>query len=352
MTVTEPETAVPAEITEYVDAVRARLVDLDGDEIDDLTDDLHSHLAEIRAESDEPFEEILGPPEQFADELRQSAGLLDAPASGMSLGSFHRAADAASARIKRLLAPLAAHGWARAVADFLPELRPAWWVARGYLLTLVLALMTGGRLATFLLIPSIAGSTIAGFLVMVGLIIASIRFGRRRIDAGWGRAVSVVTAVLAAWVAVILFDQLSSSYLVTSYSEPVPIAFDETFTQPGSPVNIYAVLPDGTPIDQVLLYDETGEPLDLVANGYSTKLDSEFEAQLAVDGTGRSVTSLYPRQLLIPDWMGHLEDPVSDQPDYEVVPPPTIEFGVPITPSDGRPQASTTTTSPTDEPGS
>ena len=45
----DPSGGLPADIVEYVAAVRALLTDLDPDEIDDLTDDLHSHLAEIRA---------------------------------------------------------------------------------------------------------------------------------------------------------------------------------------------------------------------------------------------------------------------------------------------------------------
>ncbi len=322
---------VRGEIVDYVAAVRTRLADLDSDEIDELTDDLASHLTEIRAESDEPFDEIIGTPEQFASELRQSAGLGQMSAEGAGRGRLSRAVERIGRTGRRWFAPVLNHRWTAATLDFGPELRPAWWVARGYLLTGLVALVSGGELATFLFVPSIAGSTIAGFALMVALVVASIRFGRRNHEARWARWLAVITAVLAGWVAVVLFDEVSgATSRYDTYAEPVMVV-DGPFFGELLPANIYAVLPDGTPIDQVLLYDESGEPITLPDTGYSPGLDSDYEAEPAVDETGRSIDNLFPRRLLVPDWSrrtGGLE--------YQDVPPPTIEFGVPVTPSDGR----------------
>ena len=93
---------------------------------------------------------------------------------GSVTGAFERIARTAERYGWRRSSPTAGH---EPTLDFLPELRPAWWVARGYLLAGLLALMTGGRLATFLAVPSIAGSSVAGFGVTVAFIVASVRFG-------------------------------------------------------------------------------------------------------------------------------------------------------------------------------
>lgn len=336
----DPSGGLPADIVEYVAAVRARLTDLDPDEVDDLTDDLHSHLAEIRGETEEPFVDLIGTPEQFAAELRQSAGLAQATPAGRRWGSVPRAFERIGGTAERWFAPILAHRWTRATLDFLPELRPAWWVARGYLLAGVLALMTGGRLATFFLVPSIAGSTIAGFGVLVAFIVASVRFGRRRHAARWARWVAVITAVLAAWVAVILFDQVSSSYVSYGY-DVEPVAVDGPFVDELLPANIYAVLPDGTPVDQVLLYDETGGPVNLPESGYSLTLDAEYEAESATDESGRPVGNLFPRRVQVLEW----SDETGDL-ELRALPPPTIDWNLPITPTDGR-SSSTTRPAPT-----
>lgn len=324
-----PDEGLPADITDYVTAVRAGLTDLDADEIDDLTDDLHSHLAELRAETDEPFDQIIGSPEHFAAELRQSAGLAQTATTSRRRGRLTRATERISRRAEQRLASVAAHRWTRAVLDFLPELRPAWWVARGYLLTVLLALMTGGRLATFFLVPSIAGSTVAGFGVLVAFIVASVRFGRRNHPGRWARWAAAATAVLGAWMAVILFDEVSRDGEISYVESGEPVAIDGLFVDGQLPANFYAVLPDGTPLDQVLLYDESGAPISLPPSGYSLSLDSEWEAEPAVNELGHEVGNLFPRRLLGPSWS------TTGEFEYDVLEPPTIEVGVPVTPTDG-----------------
>lgn len=336
----QPEDGVPVDIAEYVAAVRAWLVDLDADEIDDLTDDLHSHLSEIRADTDEPFEQVIGTPEQFATELRQSAGLAQLSDAGQRMSPLSRTADRLSERIERLTAPVLTHRWARIVIDFLPELRPAWWVARGYLLAGLLALVTGGQIATALVVPSVGRNVLIGFVVTVALIVGSVQFGRRRLEARWARWAAIASAILAGWVALLLFDGLSSNsvYYDPSIAEPA-IAADGPFIDQSLPANIYAGLPDGTPVDQILLYDETGAPLNLPESGYSLTLDSEYEAQFGVDEFGRSIDNLYPRELRVPDWS------VADGPRYDLLPPPAIELTVPLTTTTTPPPASTTPSS-------
>ncbi|MEZ5411421.1 MAG: hypothetical protein R2761_25545 [Acidimicrobiales bacterium] len=68
----------------YLAAVRAELADLEPDELEEVVDDLASHLHEVRSiGAGRPMAEILGPPRRYAAELRAAAGLGE-PAAGDS----------------------------------------------------------------------------------------------------------------------------------------------------------------------------------------------------------------------------------------------------------------------------
>ena len=68
-------TTASIEVREYLAAVSRELADLPADERDDLLEDLDSHLHEVIAEGEGSLEQRLGPPAQYAAELRASAGL-------------------------------------------------------------------------------------------------------------------------------------------------------------------------------------------------------------------------------------------------------------------------------------
>ena len=150
----------------------------------------------------------------------------------------------------------------------------------------------------------------------------------------------MITAVLAAWVAVILFDQVSSSDATYGY-DAESVAVDGPFVDELLPANIYAVLPDGTPVDQVLLYDETGGPVNLPESGYSLTLDADFEAEPAFDQSGRPVGNLFPRRVQVLEWSEETGDL-----ELRVLPPPTIDWNLPIRPTDGGSSSTTSTTVP------
>ncbi len=345
----QPDETVPAEVGDYVAAVRARLVDLDPEEIDDLTDDLRSHLAEIRADTDEPFDQIIGTPEQFAAELRQSAGLAELSSTDQRWDRWTRPPSALYHNLREAAAPVTGHRWFEATREFIPELRPAWWVARGYLLAGFVGLLTGGSVVTAVVVPSVAGSVLFGFLVTAAFIVASVQFGRRRLSGGWAKVATVATALLAAWIALILFDEAANNYTdhgaeihpIETYPGGYSVV-DGSSPSNDMPANIYAVLPDGTVLDQVLLYDEAGRPLDLPENGYSPALDTEYEAEQSI------IANLYPRRLREVDW-----DAFDGEPLYRNVPPPVIDWDVSLTPGPATteaPEASVPTSSPTSSP--
>ena len=68
-------TGLPPELEAYLASVRATLADLAPEERDDLLGELQAALLEAAGEGDGPVAARLGPPEEFAAELRASAGL-------------------------------------------------------------------------------------------------------------------------------------------------------------------------------------------------------------------------------------------------------------------------------------
>jgi hypothetical protein len=67
--------ALTPEAEEFLARVRDELADLPPDERDELLEDIESHLAELTGEGGMPLAARLGSAEEFAHELRHSAGL-------------------------------------------------------------------------------------------------------------------------------------------------------------------------------------------------------------------------------------------------------------------------------------
>src|SRR2546422_11640393 len=63
-----------SDVPPYAAAVRAALSDLPHDQSEALLEDLEDHLREIAAEAGAPLTERLGPPEEYAQELRAAYG--------------------------------------------------------------------------------------------------------------------------------------------------------------------------------------------------------------------------------------------------------------------------------------
>lgn len=242
MTTTTPPT-LDQRAAEYLDTVRSHLADLPPDERDDLLDDLESHVHEVAAATDGPLDDALGPPATFAAELRASAGL--APASDRP--------DAALDRLRRRTDALRRHPWTRAVVAFLPELRPAWWVARGWLLVWLAAEATGGDSSWFPL-PELWGNAFVGLLATVLLVAWSVRLGRNPKPPRWRWAINAC-AVLGA---VLMMTAVGESDASVRY---VPVGDPSRFTDTG-PEPAILWWPDGTPITDLDAYGPDGTALD------------------------------------------------------------------------------------------
>ncbi len=232
------------EVTRYLDQVRTLLVDLPADEREELLDDLSVHLQEVRAETDEPLERILGTPTAFAAELLASSGHASAPGAtgwwpqmpglGMARGGWS------------WLQGSAAYRWVRAL---LPELVPGWWVLRGYLGVVMLSRLSGDGTGAFPL-PGLLGSTQVGLVAVIAAVVGSVHLGRRSA----GRRPPLWVLALDA---VIVLGSLS---FILSAAQPYPeYVYVEGAHAEGSGVLVH---PDGRSITNLYAYDDQGRLLD------------------------------------------------------------------------------------------
>jgi hypothetical protein len=275
------------ETEEYVAAVRAALAD-----VPDLLEDLDEHLAEVAAESDRPLTERLGPPEAYAAELRAAYGAEVRKRRG-------RSPRAAAAVLHRRLS---AHPLYQPVADFLPELRPAWWVARGVVPGLIVA-----RYA----------HDLTGLAVGLVLTWISVWWGRRvrarqpgsaaRTLIGLANAVAAVLAIMA----VAMVARAPQSTGKSDFVEPEPYANASV----GDGVsNIYPYSSDGRPLTGVRLYDQNGKPIEVPYEDNGMRLDQPC-------GGPPPITNAYPLPLRQDDPL-YTCSPSSPSPSHPATPSP------------------------------
>ena len=201
-------TGLPPNVAAYVEALRAELSDLAPEEREDLLSEVEPSLLEAAADDDEPIAARLGPPADFAADLRVSAGLPPAPrAAGAQPDSGRRAT----------LRELARHPAVNRTANVLRELAPVWWVARAYVAVAALALVTGqsasdvAGYARYAEVPRLGGPA-AGLLVLALATVASIAAGiaARRHPGRRRGALIAVNAVLVV-LAIPVVEQLAEA---------------------------------------------------------------------------------------------------------------------------------------------
>lgn len=248
------------DVTHYVDAVREALSDLPPAQRDELLEDLSQHLDEVAAETDGPLSIRLGAPTAYAEELRASIGLAAEPRP-----EGRRMHDLA-ARLTGIRETAAAHPTSRAVLDFLPELRPGWWVLRGYLFVAVPSVLFDYAGPGSFPWPTFSGSRTLGVLATGAAIVASVALGRRTVRGPRWRRLVVVGNSLLALVALVA---LGSGRAVPepSSSSGVPNWPGYLTGQDGSPItSIFAYGADGRPLTGVRLYDQNGRPIETLAD--------------------------------------------------------------------------------------
>ncbi|HWJ96912.1 MAG TPA: hypothetical protein VNQ33_02065, partial [Acidimicrobiales bacterium] len=129
----------PSTIDRYAQQVRDACQDLPASARDELLEDLDEHLADAFADlgEGETLADRLGSAEAYAADLRQSAGypLAAGASTARRRGRF-------AARVRSLWDESETHPQGRAVREYLTDLRPAWWLARAYLVVTGLAEIT------------------------------------------------------------------------------------------------------------------------------------------------------------------------------------------------------------------
>ncbi|TDB77592.1 hypothetical protein [Micromonospora sp. KC721] len=253
-------TVTGQEITDYVGRVRAALADLPPALRDELTEDLPEHLAEVAAEGDGSLVQRLGEPEAYAAELRTAAGAGERTDGSRSLesriGAVVRGARSRLARVDARLGPLL--GYASA-GEFLRLLRPAWWVLRGYLAALLLGVLSSnGDVA---LLPRLGHSVVAGALLLVGFVLASIWLGR---NVGtlkrWPRRLmhaGTVVLVIFGLTVLVQADERANwdstyGYDTVSVGHPYEAVED-----------VYVYDSEGRLVENARLFDQNGTPIRL-----------------------------------------------------------------------------------------
>jgi hypothetical protein len=177
----------------FLARVRDELADLPPDERDELLEDIESHLAEVAGEGEVALAARLGSAEEFAQELRNSAGLPP------------RAAPSEPSRLQ------AARAWlddaVRRVMAVRPHLTGAlvWQLARGWLLAVAFALTIAalGNTAAWSYrhtwLPHAGLRGFGALIALAGFVALSFWLARRAAPRRDGASSSIARPVHSRW---------------------------------------------------------------------------------------------------------------------------------------------------------
>ena len=271
-------------IDAFTASVRRALADLPAETIDELVDGLEADLLEQHG--DDPA--ALPDPVAYADELRAAAGL--AKRRRPVVGD-------APARIRRAVQELRArHPFLERVLEFLAVLRPVGWVLRGWVVYLVL----GGALGGYDPLPR----SVLGWVVLLGLIVVSVQFGRGRwLRFSWMRTALLLVNVAVVIAAPFVLAWAANSMTTADYSYAAESESDYStagLMQNGNAVtNVFAYDAEGRPLHDVQLFDQDGQPLNAVGDTSIPAAANEDGSRYLVpsgDVAGRAGWNVYPLQ--------------------------------------------------------
>lgn len=305
----------------YLAAVGAALAGVPDSDRQELLDDLAEHLAELAHESDAGLIERLGPPEQYAAELLASAGI----ELGRAKPAWQR-----SQVVERVRAATARFDSAgtRRLQAFLADLRPGWWVARGWLVVAAIAARHGLQEALWL--PNVTHNDVQNVVLLAGAVALSVWVGRGPKWAAWiATAIGIVALVSVGTADRSYFYQVNDQSYYPSQG---------MLTDPNGRVieNIFAYDASGKPIRGVFLVDQNGVPIDI---GNASTLQENGVP---------FISGQFPQPTLIMSSAGLLRGVQPKPPPFaapRLIQPPTTV----ATPKTTKPNA-TATTSPTTGP--
>ena len=326
-----------AEATTYLARVDAALADLPADDRGELLDELAAHLDELAAEGDGPLESRLGTPEEYAAELRSSAGLPPVAGAGRAARQLTRLAMRWEDLRRRPVT--------RTTAGFLGAVRPVWWVLRAWVLLGMLTWFGQPHWWPSLVVVPDVGPGPVSVLALVVAVVASVQLGRRgrprsRAAAGLLLAGNVVLA-LGLWPVLLTMNEAVHTGAYDEYAygaTPEYVALppsDGVWANDQQVWNVYAYDSAGTLLHDVRLYDQDGTPISL-------GLAPDGTRKPVVDGAGRLVQNAYPYRYVEAD--GTVADPDAGPP---VDAPPLVGVDAPTETSPTPTPTPTPTAAPT-----
>ena len=270
------------EIERYISGVSAALADLPDPVRQELLEDLPDHLAEIAADDPASLDDRLGPPASYAAELRA--------ATGVDVGKHERS----PARVAATIAALRPHartfdetvgrmiGYDRLV-DFLVQLRPAWWVLRGYVVAMLLLYFLADGYDLF---PQDSSAGLLGWVLVVVLVGLSIRIGRRplhltrRVRPLWlaAGATAVLVALGLAWVT----GGFDNAVPNPSYSPSGNVSYED-------PSEVYVYTENGQSITDVRVYNRRGEAVPIAVPMGCGQTEQVYQERRGCPDTGPTV---------------------------------------------------------------
>ncbi|MEV6598056.1 hypothetical protein AB0M36_14415 [Actinoplanes sp. NPDC051346] len=272
------------EITAYVFAVRAALGDLPEAQRDELLEDLTEHLTEVMADGEGSLTDRLGSPEAYAADLRGATpfvgGFPDPPGRAHVFGDLK---DQITPALRdHVLPPLRTAdtrlgkvvGYER-LSDFLRLLRPAWWVLRGYLLAMVIAVIVDNSGQPLGLLPRVGNSVLVALFLLATAVFASVWFGRRapRLPQ-WSRLSLYGGTAILVLVAMAGFFEVDSAARDSYYS-------DVDYDNPYSGVqDVFVYDEQGRLVTNARLFDQNGQPIHL-GNPYCYDESEGFDVEKA-----------------------------------------------------------------------
>jgi hypothetical protein len=258
--------------TGYVDAVRQALGDLTFRQVAELTDGLEEHLGEVSAETGSDLTELVGAPEDYAAELRRSAGFAlasDIAAPTVATPPSPAAHTDTPQGVRVATPPVDPRPEARTVAptwrDDLSDMRKLWWLARGLIAAAALGVATAEdpKWQAFGNLPfiEVGDSWALGLATVVLCVLGSRRLSRR--GGMWRNVERLATAagIIGLVVVLLVARQGRARFEYPSYFDTFE---PQTATTLGRPL---VLLPDVRGIvatDAVRVLQEQGVGVTIV----------------------------------------------------------------------------------------
>jgi hypothetical protein len=252
-------TVIDDEIQEFLAAVRAKLADLDAEEQRDILDGLEADLTDLVAERGRG---ALGDPVAYARELRTAAGLepeMGRPVERVAVSArIHALLDAAHRQWDRLVGAMPGDA-----VGLLLALRPVWWVLRGWIAVQMAATWLGDWSLTI-----VPGGELPGVAAVLLGALLSIQLGRGRLWPGdaWRRIAALRVLVVGlnlfalAMIPVVLagLGHGKSDRYNRGFDQGYQAAMRESRAMNGDKAGVYV---DGKWVSNIYPYDAQGRPL-------------------------------------------------------------------------------------------